>query len=263
MHMKNISFRSTMIVLAILPIIIQTSTPRSTQYSTSMHSTFYSPTPTPSNCIGVPTDNHLRYPCPRFVILGPTGSGKSSLGNILLGRDKEWQNPEDEKCFTVGAFSDSDSGGVTREVCAHVGDWLGRAGEMITVVDTPGFGNSLEEEEENIEKLVDFLKDDLQYVNVFILTFKESDRRLTRGLQSMMKLLGRMFGGNLWNYAILSATHWGYDERHREIRNASGYGEKEWTDGLNRHVYFAYLNIELVHLNVLVTDTSFKNTFYF
>ena len=37
---------------------------------------------------------------------------------------------------------------------------------------------------------MDFLKDDLMYVNVFVLTFKESDKRLTLGLQSMMKLLG-------------------------------------------------------------------------
>ena len=42
----------------------------------------------------------------------------------------------------------------------------------------------------SIEQLVDFLKDDLMFVNVFVLTFKESDKRLTLGLQSMMKLLG-------------------------------------------------------------------------
>eukprot|EP00092_Neocalanus_flemingeri_P001711 GFUD01001826.1.p1 GENE.GFUD01001826.1~~GFUD01001826.1.p1 ORF type:complete len:413 (-),score=166.86 GFUD01001826.1:124-1362(-) len=184
-------------------------------------------------CAGVPHSNSLRYPCPRFVILGPTGSGKSSLGNVLLGRDKEWRNPGQEECFTVGAFSTGMEGGVTREVCAHTGHWLGH-GREVTVVDTPGFGNSLEEEEAGIEQLVDFLKDDLQFVNVFILTFKESDKRLTLGLQSMMKLLGRMFGSKLWSAAILSATHWGYDTRRVSIRNTSGYGEEDWTGQVNR-----------------------------
>ena len=134
-------------------------------------------TPKPT-CSGVPHPNSLAYPCPRFVILGPTGSGKSSLGNVLLGRDKEWKNPAEEECFTVGAFSRGVGGGVTREVCAHAGHWLGD-GMEVTVVDTPGFGNSLEEEEASIEQLVDFLKDDLQFVNVFVL----SDRRLTLCLQ--------------------------------------------------------------------------------
>ena len=92
-------------------------------------------------CEGVPRPNSLRYPCPRFVILGPTGSGKSSLGNVLLGRDKEWKNPAQEECFTVGAFSRGVEGGVTREVCAHTAHWLGE-GMEVTVVDTPGWKQS-------------------------------------------------------------------------------------------------------------------------
>ena len=48
--------------------------------------------------------------------------------------------------FTVGAFSPGPGSGVTRDVCAHTGRWLG-TGPPVTVVDTPGFGNSLEEEE--------------------------------------------------------------------------------------------------------------------
>ena len=91
----------------------------------------------------------------------------------------------------------------------------------------------MHEEEETIDNLVNFLKDDLEYVNVFLLTFKETDKRMTLALQSMVKLLGRMFGSHFWNYAMVAATHWGYDARKMAIRNSSGYDEESWTRQIN------------------------------
>ena len=67
----------------------------------------------------VPNENE--YPSPRIIILGSTGVGKSSLANVLIGRDKNFKDPDGKGCFNVGAGIDP----VTTSTCAKEGKYLG------------------------------------------------------------------------------------------------------------------------------------------
>ena len=46
-------------------------------------------------------------------------------------------------------------------------------------MDTPGLGVDLEEEEGTIDGLVNFLRNDIKYVDALVIAFKQMDNRVT------------------------------------------------------------------------------------
>ena len=127
--------------------------------------------------------------------------GESSLANVLVGRDKNYGGGNFRNgCFKVSTGLDS----ITKQTCADQGYWLGDTSKQrFTVIDTPGFGDQLVEEEKTIENLVTTLRDQVKYVHVFIIAFKQTDNRMTNSLRSMISLFEKMFGKKFWDNAIL------------------------------------------------------------
>ena len=179
-------------------------------------------------------NNEDRFPSPRIVILGATGVGKSSLANVLVGRDKNYNGRSfNNGCFKVSTGLDS----ITKRTCADQGYWKGNTtGPRFTVIDTPGFGDKLLEEEKTIENLVTTLRDQIKYVHVFIIAFKQTDNRMTHSLRTMISLFEKMFGREFWNNVILEATHWNHGEEAERIRMQARppITQRFWTSEFNR-----------------------------
>ena len=77
-------------------------------------------------CIGFALAEDEEYPDPRIVIVGPTGAGKSSLAEALLGCDPT--DDSDVCMFEVCNGLDS----CTKNTTAGTGQWLGN-GHQFTV----------------------------------------------------------------------------------------------------------------------------------
>jgi len=180
--------------------------------------------------LGLQSVAEAQFPSPRIILLGSTGSGKSSLANVLLGRPHDFKAENDfdgSQCFVAGEGTQ----GVTRNTCAETGRWDGDDEKPVTVIDTPGFGDDVESDRETVEQLVKFLKEEIKQVNAFVILFNGQSPRFTHGLKSMIKLFENIFGPGFWPNVIFAVSRWHFGEAHANMRTQT---EEEWTDDMNK-----------------------------
>ena len=164
---------------------------------------------------------------PHLVIIGATGAGKSSLANVLLGSP-----PDCEDCmFPVCSGGDS----CTKETSYAEGRWVGE-GEEYTIVDTPGFGDSDNDDNDLMNEMVKALKDVIKTANGFVLLFNGQDERFDAKAQQMIREMEALFGKGFWDHLILGVSRWPYDHNSIMNRNHTGKTETWWTEGMNQQL---------------------------
>ena len=90
---------------------------------------------------------------------------------------------------------------------------------LFTVVDTPGFGDSDNDDGILINEMVDVLKNVIKTTNGFLLLFNGQQDRFDGLSQQMLREVEAMFGKEFWDHVILGFSFWKYDESSIFMRN--------------------------------------------
>ena len=166
-------------------------------------------------------------PEPHLVIIGQTGAGKSTLANVLLGNPVECQNCTFPVCDGLDSC--------TKKTKYAVGHWL-TDGAPFTIVDTPGFGDSDNDDVALTHELMVVLENVIEGCNNIVLLINGEEKRFDASLQHMVREMQDIFSDEFWKYTIIGVSHWAYDKQSIMERNNTKRTEdnfiEEWNQSL-------------------------------
>ena len=100
-------------------------------------------------------------------------------------------------------------------------------------MDTPGFGDSDNDDNNLMNEMIEILKNIIKTANGFVLLFNGQSERFDTKAQQMIREMEALFGQGFWNHVILGVSFWHYDENSIMARNFSGKTESWWTTEMN------------------------------
>lgn len=130
----------------------------------------------------------------KILVVGKTGSGKSSLCNVLAG-----DNWNGEK-FKVDGGANS----CTQKTQFTNGELFGD-GEKVTVIDSVGFDDPDNKDVQIIGEMVDQLNNNCDFINLFVIVIRGNER-VEMSLKTILSVFEGMFGQDFWKQAVVCFT---------------------------------------------------------
>ena len=116
--------------------------------------------------------------------------------------------------FGIGNSFDSE----TSSTSWIAGNWLGREGKCVTIIDTPGVGDNRGADCTNAMETAAFVKS-LKSIDAFVLVLKGTTTRIGLSLQNHINRFVEMFGQDFWQKVVIEVSFWSHSRKDAEQRN--------------------------------------------
>ncbi|ETO30285.1 AIG1 family protein [Reticulomyxa filosa] len=161
----------------------------------------------------------------RILLYSPTGEGKSTLGNRILGDESTEGN---KGPFEVSDSTDSKTQDISKRYLAK-GSFYDYD-HSISVIDCPGTFDSNRRDRQHANNLVTYLRG-IQFINAFILVKNYQRRRIDDNYNKFLQELKAMFGVGIWKHVIIVFTRF----EGRDTKNLESY-QREFVEDVRRRI---------------------------